>query len=97
MIQTSRNRILVPSSTVMPAVAHLSGDLRVARCTERLKVGVDVRAAAREREPMVNLGDPDVVFLDDGWTVVTADGKLSAQWEHTVLVTATGYELTTLL
>jgi len=44
---------------------------------------------------MVNLGRPDVVFLDDGWTVVTADGALSAQWEHTVIVTADGYELTT--
>ncbi len=58
----------------------------------RLKAGMAITI-----EPMVNLGDPDVVFLDDGWTVVTADGKLSAQWEHTVLVTATGYELTTLL
>jgi len=40
----------------MPAVAHLGGDLRVARRAERLKIGIDVRAAAREREPMVNLG-----------------------------------------
>jgi methionyl aminopeptidase len=38
-----------------------------------------------------------VKFLDDGWTVVTADGKLSAQWEHTVIVTPTGHLLTTLL
>lgn len=46
-------------------------------------------------EPMVNQGRADVVFLDDGWTVTTADGTLSAQWEHTVIVTATGCELTT--
>jgi len=41
-------------------------------------------------EPMINLGTGDVKDLDDGWTVVTSDGKLSAHFEHTVLVTATG-------
>ena len=46
-------------------------------------------------EPMVNLGRPEVRLLDDGWTVVTADGSLSAQFEHTVLVTATGAEILT--
>lgn len=46
-------------------------------------------------EPMVNLGEPDVTFLDDGWTVVTADGSLSAQFEHTVLVTRDGAEILT--
>jgi len=44
---------------------------------------------------MVNLGGPEVVFLDDGWTVVTADGSLSAQFEHTVLVTHEGVEVLT--
>lgn len=38
----------------MPAVAHLGGDLRVAGRAERLKIGVDVRAAARERNPVMN-------------------------------------------
>lgn len=47
-------------------------------------------------EPMVNLGQPDVRTLDDGWTVVTCDGSLSAQFEHTVLVTADGVEILTL-
>lgn len=47
-------------------------------------------------EPMVNLGRPAVRFLDDGWTVVTADGSLSVQWEHTVVVTHDGHEITTL-
>jgi methionyl aminopeptidase len=42
-------------------------------------------------------GRAEVVFLDDGWTVTTADGMLSAQWEHTVIVTAGGCELTTTL
>lgn len=46
-------------------------------------------------EPMINLGVPDVEILDDEWTAVTADGRLSAQFEHTVLVTDTGYEILT--
>jgi methionyl aminopeptidase len=46
-------------------------------------------------EPMINAGAPDVRILEDGWTVVTADGSLSAQFEHTVLVTATGHEILT--
>jgi len=47
-------------------------------------------------EPMVNAGKRNVKLLPDGWTVVTKDRKLSAQWEHTVLVTPTGYEVLTL-
>ena len=47
-------------------------------------------------EPMVNAGKRHVRLLPDGWTVVTKDHKLSAQWEHTVLVTDTGYEVLTL-
>jgi methionyl aminopeptidase len=47
-------------------------------------------------EPMVNAGKRHVRLLPDGWTVVTKDHKLSAQWEHTVLVTADGYEVLTL-
>lgn len=46
-------------------------------------------------EPMVNLGDWKTKILDDGWTVVTADGKPSAHFEHTVAVTATGPEILT--
>jgi methionyl aminopeptidase len=46
-------------------------------------------------EPMVNLGAADVRVLGDGWTVVTADGSLSAQFEHTVLVTREGCEVLT--
>ena len=44
----------------------------------------------------MNLGGPAVRFLDDDWTVVTADGSLSAQWEHTVVVTRDGHEIMTL-
>jgi methionyl aminopeptidase len=46
-------------------------------------------------EPMVNLGRPEVRQLGDGWTIVTADGSLSAQFEHTVLVTRDGCEILT--
>ena len=47
-------------------------------------------------EPMVNAGKPNVKLLPDGWTVVTKDHSLSAQWEHTVLITANGFEVLTL-
>ena len=46
-------------------------------------------------EPMINAGRPEVKLLPDGWTVVTKDHSLSAQWEHTVLVTRDGYEVLT--
>ncbi|MDO8827587.1 type I methionyl aminopeptidase [Methylophaga sp.] len=47
-------------------------------------------------EPMINQGKAKVKTKKDGWTVVTADKKLSAQWEHTIAVTAGGYEVLTL-
>lgn len=46
-------------------------------------------------EPMINAGRAAIKTLSDGWTVVTKDHSLSAQWEHTVLVTETGYEVLT--
>ena len=46
-------------------------------------------------EPMINLGKRQVKILPDEWTVVTRDRSLSAQWEHTILVTETGYEVLT--
>lgn len=48
-------------------------------------------------EPMVNMGLPEVKVLADSWTVVTADGSLSAHFEHTVAVTKEGYEILTLI
>jgi methionyl aminopeptidase len=48
-------------------------------------------------EPMVNLGGADVRVLDDDWTVVTRDGSLSAHFEHTVAIKATGAEVMTVL
>ena len=47
-------------------------------------------------EPMINMGRKDIRELGDGWTIVTKDHSLSAQWEHTILVTETGYEVMTL-
>ena len=47
-------------------------------------------------EPMINLGKKDIKILDDGWTAVTKDKKLSAQFEHTIGVTENGYEVFTL-
>ncbi|HEX5656730.1 MAG TPA: type I methionyl aminopeptidase [Polyangiales bacterium] len=58
----------------------------------RLKAGMAITI-----EPMICLGSNKLRQLDDGWTVVTTDGKWSAQFEHTVLVTETGYEVMTLL
>jgi methionyl aminopeptidase len=46
-------------------------------------------------EPMINAGTRFVKLLPDGWTVVTKDHSLSAQWEHTILVTDTGYDVLT--
>ena len=46
-------------------------------------------------EPMLNAGRREIKEMPDGWTIVTKDHSLSAQWEHTVLVTATGYEILT--
>lgn len=46
-------------------------------------------------EPMINAGLEDIDNLDDGWTVVTKDGSLSAQWEHMIVVTDNGAEILT--
>jgi methionyl aminopeptidase len=51
----------------------------------RLRTGMAVCV-----EPMFNLGTPDTVTADDGWTVLTADGRRSAHFEHTVALTADG-------
>jgi len=46
-------------------------------------------------EPMINAGRPEIKHAKDGWTVLTKDHSLSAQWEHTVLITPEGYEVLT--
>jgi methionyl aminopeptidase len=57
---------------------------------EELKIGMTFTI-----EPMINAGRREIRELGDGWTIVTKDRSLSAQWEHTVLVTPTGYEVLT--
>jgi methionyl aminopeptidase len=57
----------------------------------KLKVGMVFAV-----EPMVNAGGPATRTLDDGWSVVTADGSLSAHFEHTIAVTEDGPEVLTL-
>jgi methionyl aminopeptidase len=64
--------------------------------TGRRGAGLRLRAGmALTIEPMINLGDAGIRVQGDGWTVVTADGSLSAQFEHTVLVTPGGAEIVT--
>ncbi|GAA0126660.1 methionyl aminopeptidase [Clostridium sp. CTA-19] len=46
-------------------------------------------------EPMINLGVPETVILEDEWTALTKDGKLSSQWEHTIRVAEDGFEILT--
>ena len=58
---------------------------------EELKAGMTFTI-----EPMINAGKREIKELGDGWTIVTKDRSLSAQWEHTILVTETGYEVLTL-
>ncbi len=59
--------------------------------------GIEIKAGMTFTvEPMVNAGKRHVRLLADGWTVVTKDHSLSAQWEHTILVTQTGVEVLTL-
>ena len=58
---------------------------------DELKVGMTFTI-----EPMINAGKRDIKEMGDGWTIVTKDRSLSAQWEHTILVTETGYEVLTL-
>lgn len=58
---------------------------------DRLQAGMTITI-----EPMLNAGKRDIKEMGDGWTIVTKDRSLSAQWEHTVLVTPGGYEVLTL-
>jgi len=74
---------------------HMHEDPQVPNFGERgrgmkLKVGMVIAI-----EPMVNAGGPDVEVLKDGWTAVAKDGSMSAHFEHTVAVTATGARVLT--
>ncbi len=58
---------------------------------DQLKAGMTITI-----EPMLNIGRKEIKEMGDGWAISTKDRSLSAQWEHTVLVTETGYEVLTL-
>ena len=53
--------------------------------------------AMRRSEPMINEGNYKVDVLDDGWTIVTSDGSLSAHYENTIVITETGADILTQL
>lgn len=64
--------------------------------TGRRGTGLRIRAGmVFTIEPMINLGGPDTLVMEDRWTVVTSDGSWSAQFEHTILVTNNGCEVLT--
>ena len=66
--------------------------------TEMAQLGTSLKSGmVLAIEPMVNVGTADVKILNDGWTAVTADGKLSAHFEHTVAITDNGPEVLTRL
>ena len=66
--------------------------------TEMSQLGTSLKSGmVLAIEPMVNLGVAEVKILNDGWTAVTADGKLSAHFEHTVAITDNGPEVLTRL
>jgi len=71
-----------------PHVSHVG----LAGTGPRLRAGMALTV-----EPMINLGGPEVRALPDRWTIVTADGSLSAQFEHTIVVTQDGCEIVTAL
>ncbi|WP_050528017.1 type I methionyl aminopeptidase [Pseudorhodobacter aquimaris] len=87
-----------------PNVVHYAGFRKDAQGNKisALRRNIEDRTAVLEEgmfftiEPMVNLGRPETEVLADEWTAVTRDGKLSAQYEHSVGVTATGAEIFTL-
>ena len=77
------------ATSMEPADELTSGE--VGYITASIKTVSDARVG----DTVTNAGKPATKELDDGWTVVTRDKSLSAQWEHMVVVTATGYEVLT--
>lgn len=79
-----------------PAIYHVRNDqpgvIKQSKILYLLCLYIDT---AFTIEPMICEGSPDVVVDKDGWTVRTVDGKRSAQWEHTILITENGPEILT--
>jgi methionyl aminopeptidase len=71
-----------------PFISHVGPADRGPRLQEGMVINI---------EPMINAGRPETRLLGDEWTVVTADGSLSAQFEHMIAVTANGPEILSIL
>ena len=84
LLAARANAILAPSSVEFAAI-RLSWFQPTEIIDLVLREGLCIAI-----EPMLNLGSPDVRTLDDGWTVVTEDGSLSAHWEDSVAITKDG-------
>jgi len=79
-----------------PAVLHYRSDRSTAR-HKRVRSVIMKPGMVFTIEPMINAGHPGTRVLEDGWTAVTLDGSLSAQFEHTVAVTEAGFDILTVL
>ena len=96
---SSSKRENFPSCASTAGTASAASITKIRRCctTASPAPGIELKAGMTFTiEPMVNAGKRHVRLLPDGWTVITKDHSLSAQWEHTVLVTEDGYEVLTL-
>jgi len=87
---TATGRIVDIGSRIDPATRTFEARASVDNASDELRPGMLFTV-----EPMINLGRPDVALLSDGWTAVTRDRSLSAQYEHAIGVTETGYEIFT--
>ena len=91
---SARALVSGPPALTIGSIARVMPGLRASRRPagrrEALSPGMTLAI-----EPMVNAGGPETKALADGWTVVTADGSLSAHFEHTVAITAEGREVLT--
>ena len=97
--RASSSRSTCRSCASIAGTASARSFTRIRRCctTASAATGLQLQAGMTFTvEPMVNAGKRHVRLLPDGWTVITKDHSLSAQWEHTVLVTDTGFEVLTL-
>ncbi len=97
--EACRGPRLLASCANSAATASAASSTRSRRCCTTASPGTGIKLEPGmifTVEPMINAGRREIRELADGWTIVTADHRLSAQWEHTVLVTETGYEVLTL-
>jgi methionyl aminopeptidase len=97
--RSMRKRMVSRSSVNSAGTASGATSMKTPRCciTARPGTGIELKPGMIFTiEPMINAGKAAISELPDGWTIVTKDRSLSAQWEHMVLVTDTGVEVLTL-